>query len=192
MTGGCLGDSGPAQLFPHPFHGPSVAWRTAAMVCVVAPLTSPACVTWAGHLTCPRPRPPQDPLPPTAPETAAATSTATAASGGLASAMSAKVSCPPPEPPVLASREPLQGSSFFFSMWASVSPHPSLGSPAPLPAPDPRQASVPPISLMGPQSPRFGTCYHPQSGSWLPSFEAASLDQGPAEPVGQAPSSPCS
>lgn len=60
------------------------------MVCVVAPLTSPACVTWAGHLTCPRPRPPQDPLPPAAPETAAATSTATAASGGLASAMSAK------------------------------------------------------------------------------------------------------
>lgn len=60
------------------------------MVCAVDPLISPACVTWAGHLICPRPRLPRDPPAPAAPETVAATFTAIAESGGLASAMSAR------------------------------------------------------------------------------------------------------
>lgn len=92
------------------------------MVYAVGPLTSPACVTWAGHRTCPHPHLPQDLLPPAAPETVAATSTATAASGGLASAMSARVSCLSPELPWTGLREPPRGSSFFFAqLWVFLS-----------------------------------------------------------------------
>lgn len=66
------------------------AWKTVVTVCAAVPPTSPACVTWAGHLTCPHPHLPLGPLPHVAPETVAATSTATAASGVLVSAMSAR------------------------------------------------------------------------------------------------------
>lgn len=92
------------------------------MACAVAPQTSPACVTWAGHRTCPLPHLPQDPPRPAVPGTVAATSTATATSGGLASAMSARVSSPHPELLGAASREPPRGFCFLLSVWGSVSP----------------------------------------------------------------------
>lgn len=134
------------------------------MVCAAAPLTSPACVTWAGHLTCPRPRQPQDPLPPAAPETVAATSTATAASGGRASAMSARVSCPPPRCPWTDLKGASSGFQFPFLCMGFSVPSPSSGSPCPLPAPDPRQGSVALTSLVGPQSPLLGLAIPPSLG----------------------------
>lgn len=84
------------------------------MVCAVDPLTSPACVTWAGHLICPRLRLPRAPPAPAAPETVAATFTAIAESGGLASAMSARVSCPPPRRPWTGSKGASSGFQFSF------------------------------------------------------------------------------
>lgn len=123
--------------FPHSCHGPSGAWRTAAMVCAVDPLTSPVCVTWAGHRTCPRPRLPRGPPAPAAPETVAATSTAIAESGGLASAMSARVSCPPPRHPWTGLQGASSGFQFSFLCVGFSVPSPSSGSSCPLPAPDP-------------------------------------------------------
>lgn len=102
------------------------------MVCAVAPLTSPACVTWAGHLTCPCPRLPRDPLPPAVPEIVAATSTATAASGGLASAMSARVSCPPPELPRTGLKGASLGLQFLFLYVGFSVSSPSSGSSCPI------------------------------------------------------------
>lgn len=147
MRDECFGGSRPAQPFPHACHTPSGAWRTVAMVCAVAPRTSLACVTWAGRQTCPCLRPPQDPRPPAAPGTVAATSTATAASGGLASAMSARVSSPHPKFPGMGFKRASLGLQFSFVTWGCVSPHPALGPSTPVSIPDPTQISVPPISL---------------------------------------------
>lgn len=142
---------------PHACCGPSGAWRTVAMVCAVVPPISPACVTWAGHPTCPCPHPPQAPLPPAAPGTVAAASIATAASGALASVTSAKVSGPRPDPLGRALGKPPWDSRFLFSVLASLSPHP-------LPVPDPRWVSVPPASLAGPQSPLWDSLFLPNLG----------------------------
>lgn len=161
------------------------------MVCAAAPPTSPACVTWAGRLTCPHPRPPQDLQLPVAPETVAATSTATAAGRGLASATSARVSCPLSRLPGTHLKRASLGVKFPFLCVGFSVPRPALGSPTPLPAPDPRQASVPPISLSGPHLPLLGLAIAPRSGPWLSSLEAVKWGQELAEPVGQAPSHPC-
>lgn len=114
------------------------AWRTVAMVYAADPQTSPAYVTWAGHLTCPHPRLPQGPQPPAAPETVAVTSIVTAANGGLASVMSARVSSPHPKTLGWVLGEP-GGPNFVFCEWASVSPHAFLGPSGHLPAPDPNR-----------------------------------------------------
>lgn len=108
--------------FPTPA-SPSGAWKTVAMACAAAPLTSPACVTWAGHPTCPRPPLPRDPLHPAAPGTVAATSTATAAGGGLASVMSARVSGLVPNP--------RGASSSFLSLPGLLGPLSQLWVPLP-------------------------------------------------------------
>lgn len=98
------------------------------MVCAAAPRTSPACATWAGHQTCPRPHLPRVPQHPAAPGIVAAASTATAASGALASATSARVSSPRPGPSLdPGSLLPSWGSSLLFLEEASVSPHAALG-----------------------------------------------------------------
>lgn len=136
--------------FPHPHHAPSGAWRTVATVCAAAPQTSPACVTWAGHQTCPFPRRPPAPLPPAVRGTVAATSTATATSGGPASAMSARVSSQP------AGLGHLPG--------APESPPPAPGPSVPLPV------QRPPSLLV--------SALPPQSGSQLPCFEPGGVRQG--------------
>lgn len=65
---------------------------TVAMGCVVDPLTSSVCVTWAGLLTCRPPRRRQGLHHPAVPGTVAATSIATATGGALASVRSVRVS----------------------------------------------------------------------------------------------------
>lgn len=143
-----------------------------ATVCAAAPLTSPACVTWAGRQTCPRPRPPQDPPRPAAPGTAAATSTATAAGGGLASVMSARVSGHIPTPGASSSFLSLPGLLGLLSqLWIPLS-HCLLLTPNGFSA-----------------TPHPGTwLFLPSLGPCLPSFEAARWGQ-----AGQlsGPSCPC-
>lgn len=109
---GVLGEG--YQPYPH-LDPPSDAWTTVAMGCAVAPLISSVCVTWAGLQTCHRPRLRRVPRPPAAPGTVAATYTAIAASGGLASAMSARVSAPHRAPPRL-------GLGFLYPGWAFPCP----------------------------------------------------------------------
>ena len=150
------------------------------MACAVAPQTSPACVTWAGHRTCPLPRLPQDPPPPAVPGTVAATSTATATSGGLASAMSARVSSPHPELLGTGLKGASLGLLFSFVCVGFGIPSPSSESLCPIACSLP-QTGFGATHLSGrPQHSLLGFAVAPQSGFQLPSFEPGGVGEGRA------------